>query len=477
MSLKDEVDKTDNNITMASYRLTYSHLAILMLAASCSQDDVGGFRNDDKNGRIEFRASLPEIASRATEVDGSSLDNFMVSSFTVGSSSLTPYFIYKRFIRSGTDKFVSSDPECIWPNHDDDLRFVAFSPSCEDMRQAGYYGDDSFILPALTTGEAMGSGDYKLSGFRIAGDIARQFDFVTAVASGRTLDDEESVVTLNFRHQLSRIRLNAWGAPSSFHLEIAGVRFGGVGVGGNFIFTPYQDNTEPSESGVWEAVSKGKVDYIFRKGDKIVTLDGSEDSPSSAGKAVSILGAKIGGADGYDNSAMIVPSDNSAWDYKGNPVNIDSEGNPTGMYFSVLVRVADATTDNTDNIVYPYPDYVEGMEVVYLAVNKDSKSDVMTRLYKQGDEYFTDSGHTEQYYPEENNAEVKAFGWAALPVSDEWKPGYVYTYTLNYSNGVGLHDPDDPKPGDPIISDRVIVNVEIAEWLPGSDSDVEVPRK
>lgn len=460
---------------MTKYRLTYSLLSILMLSSSCSQEEIGGSDNGPEAGRIAFSASLPEVSSRATEVTGSTLENFCVSSFTVTSSSVSPYFLYKTFSKSVTGKFLSYDPECYWPNNDDRLRFVAFAPSCEDMRQAGGFSETDFTIPSLVKGETMASDEYKLSGFRVANDIASQIDFITAIAYGKLLDDEEEGITLDFHHQLSRIELKAWGNSKSYDVEIAGVRLGGVATQGVFSFISGNDTDDASKAGSWEAVAKGSVDYIYRNGDNIVMLDKSEGSPLSSDKAVSIMGSKVGGETGYDNSAMLIPSANPAWSYKDNAAN--GENNADGMYFSVLLRVTDRTPYDDGKLVYPYTDNPDGMEVIYFAVDKDTNKTIRTRLYKNGDEYFSDATFTSKYDLAANSAEVKAFGWAALPIGDEWKPGYVYTYTLNYSDGVGLRDPRDPKPGDPIISDRVLVNVEIAEWKAGSVTDVSVPRK
>ncbi|MDE6511924.1 MAG: hypothetical protein K2L00_07525, partial [Muribaculaceae bacterium] len=179
---------------------------------------------------------------------------------------------------------------------------------------------------------------------------------------------------------------------------------------------------------------------------------------------------------GYDNCAMIVPSNNTSWSYKDNAANGDSHAE--GMYISVLVRVKDTTPyDTNGSIVYPYPGTEYDDERIYLAVDKTDGKTVKTRLYKVGDSYFTDANHTTAYDLSANDADVKAFGWAALPVADELKPGRIYTYTLNYSNGVGLRDPQDSRPGEPIISDKVLVNVEVAEWIDGKNTEVSVPRR
>lgn len=443
--------------------ISYAVLGLILFAGSCSQEYEGRGNNREPGGRIEFNASLPEVSSRATEVKAAELNDIQVSAFTVGETSETAYFTNKAFRRnSNTGKFVCYDPQCIWPNNNDLLRFVAFAPSCVEIIAAG--------------GSATSTGN-KLQDFNVSPDIKKQFDFVTAIATGRLLDDEETGITLRFQHQLSRIQIKVWGNSKSFDLEIAGVRMGGIGTGGEFNFTAQAEATDPTQAGVWESVTKGYVEYIFREGDTIVRLDKSSDgSPMSADKAVSIMGSKVGGEDGYENSAMIVPSDNAPWNYKVNASN--GENHADGMYFSVLVRVKDTTPyDTKGSILYPYADNAYSAETVYLAVAQSDGKTVKTRLYKQGDEYYTDAEHTAEYDLAANDAEVKSFGWAALPVTDKFNPGCIYTYTLNYSNGVGLRDPHDTNPGDPIISDKVLIGVEVTDWMEGLENEVSVPRK
>lgn len=458
---------TENDISMTKHIFPHiifpcTFIGLTLISTSCSQDDVNGVRNYVEGSRIEFHASLPEITSRATEVTDTTLYDIQVSAFTVGESDETTYFLNKTFGRnSNTGKFVCYDPECIWPNNNDLLRFTAFAPSCEVMVEAG--------------GAATSTGD-KITSFKVAEDIAKQFDFVTATATGRLLDNEDSGIALKFQHQMSRIKLNAWGNSASYDLEIAGVRLGGVATEGVFNFTSQAEAAGPAQAGIWESISKGSVEYIFRKGDAILTLDKTDGSPVSADKAVSILGSKVGGEGGYENSAMIIPSDNAAWSCKDNAANGDSHAD--GMYFSVLLRVKDTTPyDTNGSIIYPYKGAEYSDEIVYLAVDKTDGKTVRTRLYKQGEDYFSEVGHTEAYDSDTEGTEIKAFGWAALPIADDLKPGRIYTYTLNYSSGVGLRDPRDSHPGDPIISDRVLVNVEVAEWADGAKTDVTVPRR
>lgn len=65
--------------------------------------------------------------------------------------------------------------------------------------------------------------------------------------------------------------------------------------------------------------------------------------------------------------------------------------------------------------------------------------------------------------------EVRNYGWAAVPIQANWKAGCTYTYTLDYSNGVGVEDPADPYSGEWIIFKT---DVEVAEESGETDSIV-----
>ena len=52
-----------------------------------------------------------------------------------------------------------------------------------------------------------------------------------------------------------------------------------------------------------------------------------------------------------------------------------------------------------------------------------------------------------------------------MPVDADWHSGNRYVYTLDYSDGIGLHDPDDPEPGKPISGKATISwGVSVADW-------------
>lgn len=183
---------------------------------------------------------------------------------------------------------------------------------------------------------------------------------------------------------------------------------------------------------------------------------------------------------GNGNYAMVLPANYpTEWD--------GSKGNTNkGMYISVLLRIIDATPNAgvqpKEKQRYPYRDLVQGTDAlkdgiprVYLAVNKSGI--VSTRLYKKEEggiynekdqNYYTDAACTVPYTLK-TEEEIKEFGWAAVPVTGKnLEIGKIYTYTLDYTIGVGVHDQEvttsAPKAGDPIISDQVRFHISVRDW-------------
>lgn len=455
--------------------------ASLLLSACAGEEDLTRHVDGHQNEPICFRTTLPTVSSRVGIVTTENIKYFHVTAFNTTDEkyapggSLTEYFNDQRVDIKEGDVWHTSD-SCVWPlpgRESDALTFIAYSPA---------KNDGATLVNNSTISGGTPHFDYKLEGFQVAPDIAHQMDFVTANAAGSMADNLFSGITLNFRHQLARVEVKAWSAHKSCHIEIAGVRIGQVNMNGIFHF-----NTEET-GGTWSDINgKGIVEYIYRDGDKIVRLNKGAQSTSTAGGAVSIMGS----AYPDDNSAMLLPSDYSAWDFEKDPSN-----NSAGMYISVLLRIEDATPtagiQPVERQRYPYRDLVQGVDAltegisrVYFAVNKNDNT-IACQLFKNNE---TDYDPNNKNYCTADGAPyavpadqvVKEFGWASLPVSGNWAPGHIYTYTLDYSHGIGIHEPTvntqhhHPGAGDPIISDLVGCNVTVAEWkIPTGSLDFEV---
>lgn len=454
---------------MINKKPLYSLIILLfgLIFFSCSQQDITGdddLESADHSGII-FHVALPEAETRSTTtVAGDLSEGFHVSAFCPeadGTGTLNLYIPEKVATplesMSGyfgiLDEF---DERWVWPTirhgKDGRLRFFAFYPSREVMMQSagvesGYFG---LANRSTKTGNSV-VYDYRLEKFKVNRDISRHIDFVAASTEGTRKNNGKSGVRLDFEHQLSRVSLKAWGNTVN-DIEIAGVRIGCAITESDFNFAAKPTNLAQGDatvSGNWIAPQKRDcVEYIFREGDTVVKI--GKGSSTSEATAASIMG--------NGGWAMVIPADNNAWNHTK-----DASNQNQGLYFSVLLRVKECDPNNT--LVYPYIDgadlsstvKADEMTVIYFSIEK-ATGKIKKRLYKNAGSYFIDPTHTTVYTLPETE-EIRNYGWAAVPITYlRWKPGYQYTYILNYSNGVGVHDPADPYPGKPILS-RILVDV------------------
>ncbi len=441
---------------------SYLLLGSVLMLTSCSQEVVVPAL-EGAGTPIVFRTSLPGLSSRAVETTRDNMDYFHITAFNPSDpdlnvgGSLMEHFANERIeIVEGVDKYSSEN--CIWPKQgyeSHEVTFFAYYPAL----------NDSAFLENKST---VGSFDYKLKNFKVEPQISDQIDFVTAYTHGSMERHVFSGIDLAFSHQLSRIEINAWSANKSCDIEIAGIRLGGVGIKGTFDFKTVESGGE----WVDDATKRGIVEYIFSEGETIVSLPNvnSDVAVKTADDALSIMGKA--------NCAMLIPSTYAEWDLKNN----DRTNASNRMFISVLLRITDATPTSGDTPKdpqrYPYRDLSQGansldIPKLYFAIEK-STGKIIKRLDKDGNIFGTDTT-----YDLPSTEEVKEFGWAALPVSATWKPGNIYTYTLDYTSGIGLHDPEvetaSPAAGDPVISDKVGVSYDVKDWNDGGGNGFVVP--
>lgn len=71
----------------------------------------------------------------------------------------------------------------------------------------------------------------------------------------------------------------------------------------------------------------------------------------------------------------------------------------------------------------------------------------------------------DQVFPFQNEAKKRTWGWVSVPLSGTWKAGMKYIYTLDFTNGAGFVDPDDPTPGKPVLGDPIKFTVNVLPWV------------
>ncbi|MDE7402033.1 MAG: fimbrillin family protein [Muribaculaceae bacterium] len=435
---------------MKIIKFTYLTFGAALLFASCA-NDVAEPKIPVNDGRIYFRTSLQESASRAQIVSNDNLTEFNVTVFNPAyavDGKLDPFIDNISVIKSDESGVFSSE-ECRWPapgKEKNDLTFFAYYPAPD-------HTDNKTSVDGIVP-----DFDFKIPDFSVSEDISQQVDFIAAYKSVSMKSEMYTDIRLDLEHKLSRIEVNAKGENKSCKIEIAGVLIGGTYSKAAFDFKP-----QPGAGDWIPGDVKKNVHYVYNAGDKIVTIE-------NTASAVSIMGDTQG-----SNYAMLLPYDYAAWNYEND--NTNSGG---GLYLGVLLRV----TDIKGKQQYPYTDTNQGPNAldipkVYLAV--DGSGTVMSGpLYKGANgAYYTDS-ELASAYTVPQGCTVREFGWSAIPVTGDWKPGYYYTYTLDYTYGVGLHAPDvtpseGPNAGDPIISDKVGLTVTVKGWQSGSSPSIIVP--
>lgn len=161
---------------------------------SCSNDEIGG--NNTKQGDpIEFGVYLGRDAqdSRGTIITTENLTKFGVSAYY--NNDDFPEFMYNQaVIKEGTAWTYS--PVKYWPTMSyDHLNFFAYSP----------YSDDSNGLTKLSKNTEKGLPYVEVS-LPEDGDLTKMVDFV---AASPAMTAKIDVVNLEFKHEMTRISLQA----------------------------------------------------------------------------------------------------------------------------------------------------------------------------------------------------------------------------------------------------------------------------
>ena len=493
-------------------RLFLTAVAGSVLAfSSCTQEEeVTPTKVKGEDYSISFRAG---VATRVNpDLDyTTNPSTFYVSAYPnshkpINGQKPDSLFWDEPFYLMGANLYASTSNQK-WPTREqaEKVEFFAYAPSLEEIQTAAmtqldqsdpdynsllesythgmqFYNlcHDNVPLDPLNQENTTFSGvqlykGFKLGRFYVATDISKQVDFITAHIAADVPSNEDEAklgVQLQFKHQLSNIELRAFSGNKEFNIEIAGVRIGRPYTGGAiFNFCDAEGNLDNKDGGQW-GISKNPqrhpVEYIYGEGDEIYkmgsfnNLNGNQ-VVTTASHATSAQASSIMGKGG---NAMVLPTKNGAWAGEENPWIASKYGAATDgkdpkpwsadnkegdMYFSILLRVTLKPEANEVNPpqIYPYGNNTT-MNVVYIEKEKNTNK-IIGRVPSKTSAIGA-------------NNEIVEFGWASVPVGVNWERGKKYIYTLDFSDGVGIQDPEDPKPGTPIIGDGIKFNVSIVGW-------------
>lgn len=332
-----------------------------LLLASCSNDEVTDFRQDE----IGFSVNTGAI-SRAADIY---CNNHLPGEFEVFATYQGATYFNGDLIRNQNGSWVNSTGTRYWP----------------DTQTAGV---DFFAHHNAGETFRWNNGAPTVDGFTVKSAVADQKDFVYAVKTGCRKNDNGGQVSLNFRHALSQVVFRAKNTNPNLHVDIEGVTVCNVNDKGDFSFPASSTDTQYGthnggsaaidyDDGSWGAWSNlaGRQSYGVTFQSVSVPGDGQ----------IYNLTAALNDNDPADvaTSMVLLPQAQAAWDGHG---KITEAG---GSYFLVKCKirnVADAGTGATERDVYLWgsADEAKNAAVPFAAEWQQGKKYIYTFVFGDG---------------------------------------------------------------------------------------------
>lgn len=396
----------------------YLSAVATMAFVSCAQDETIEI-NQGKDIRFNV---LTNSMTRAADVDIKSLGSFKVETLqgeTVKGAS--PVWKDTYTTKDGGTSFNGAATH-FWPGDNTPLHFFAYNDALSN----------STVTINGTT--------QTITGVKPATTANAQKDLVVAYATGNQKTNGTSGVTVNFKHAFTKVVIQGKNDKStSLKVEVLGVRLNGVNSTADLTLPTTSTNTDASTS---------LAQSIWSVTNNTTNKDGDYKALPSKGLSTSLTPVVLNGtaqslmdvtaddkSNKYNNAFMVLPQQLT----KLTPGNAGST-DVNGAYISVLCRI--------------------------------SQSD-------------GNSGWTQMFPPVLGTGNEKnkgKYAWTAVPIDENWQPGTCYTYTLDFSNGAGTTDPDQPtKPTDPevpvdpnkpVLGSEISISVSVSKW---TDSAISQP--
>ena len=282
-----------------SFLLTAMALTVL---ASCSNENV---IDVNKGNNIFFRTSLDRAVTRSNVTKMENLKALKVTAIGNNSNYFTNLDLT---LKDGNWTTAST---YYWPSYG--LEFFAYAPQA----------------PGGTV--SITSEEKKITGFSPEQDVKDQKDFVVSYKKGTKAANQESGVSMNFKHALSQIEVKAKSSNDKMKVEVIGVKLVNAAAKADFTFPEEETSAEyelkQDKWSNWSEKDQHSKAYMI-KGKEAVTLDA---------EAKSLMF-------GEDNF-MLIPQKSTKW-----AGNTDT----SGAYLSVLCRISNLDNGNPV-LLYPQP--------------------------------------------------------------------------------------------------------------------------
>ncbi len=407
--------------------------AVLALA-SCSSDEVTSVAQETPLANADQLVIRPVVqgTTRAVSTTTASLtgfDVFIEGDFQKGEENTELWGAQKQTVsKSGSSWVFPAGIEYWWANKSTTAKFTAFAPT-------GVIGESKPTTQSIS----------------VANDIDDQIDYLVAYNEG-IRENFDAGVPLNFQHVMSQIIIKALNKDAgTIKVEVAGMKLVNIKnqntltfptastAAGDFSWTSYTP---------WAAAATGSDNY---------TKFTSSESVSATGSTT-----MTGTAQNLADPMLLLPQ-------TLDPQALDATDAATmnKNYLAILVRVKttaevgyrdadgyyyyDASTkiaftakrnpaDDTNNT------YTEGQLKALKAGDVTAAATAGLKALNSTDDITSIYTQPETLYPREGfGTTSEKYAYVGVALDTEWKPGYKYTYTLNFSkDGIGKSIADQP---------------------------------
>ncbi len=238
--------------------------AALALATSCSQEDLTS-QSNLSNNEISINASMG-LKSRATETTTTNLSSIYVSAFI---SNQANYMSQVNYTKSQST-WSTAAGTFFWPATET-LNFYAYAPEITASTD-----NTGTVTIDKDNQKVTGFTPYVNASATSKADAAQQVDFIYAKATGNATNNATSGMTLDFKHALSQIIVQAKNNNSAYQVEVSGVKLGNVYGKGDFTFGTTSGDAS------WTTTSDTKNTVYTTEWTTATTLNGTAGTMNEA---------------------------------------------------------------------------------------------------------------------------------------------------------------------------------------------------
>lgn len=387
---------------------------VAVLATSCSQDETIAISENAVGNSMTFRAFTGQT-TRATEVTGSNFRGFHLHAFQepkTSGSLANATQVWENDFTSQNGSSWTCGTTYYWPSTQ--MHFFGYS-----------FGTNNSGTTSKTV--SMDGATKQITNVTPNATPATQEDLLVAYqrATYNQTNGQSQAVELNFKHVLSQVKVTGQN-NGSLRVRVIGVRLNGLNSVSTFSYpnNPTGNNSNTlALSSSWNPADNNANGN--KEGDYRVTFGSASSYVELTNSPLSLMDVS-GNA---NNSFMVLPQALTQWDPSQN------ETTANGAYISVLCQISQNTgSAEQPNWIQLFPDATA------------------------------------------NSDHAGKFAWSAVPINTTLNPGYCYTFNLNFTNGGGTTDPEQPDPGTdpevpvdpnkPVLGGTMTFTVNVSEWVP-----------